>query len=652
MIMIGKLARSGWISGLLFCGVLGAWTGAFAQQPLLNEIRTIATDSEPVEKSFEIPADGEYTLTLTDFAFPEGLDAIRLAVTRGSTVVTTLSAPAVNQRFTTTAGTHVLRVVGIPSSSGSFGVEVKAVSGSSTPLQFAGALGLTTQAVDGRGLVASTFTTPAAGNYTVKLSDLQLPRALETLTLAITRPGSPDVFTMTAAGTQTFALQAGEYRIYAVGQAVAGETAGLFAVDVRAASTSAIVFTQAMPIGEVVSLGTATTGAGAHTLTLTDFAFPVALTLSGAVIARDSTVAARLPTPGDISFTASAGSYSIYGYAVAAPTPASGSFGVELRPQGGAAVFSAAKTVGGTVGGTPAYAFPIDISTPGVYRARLTDFELPAPLAPASLAATQAGALIGTLSSPGSLDLNLAAGKLFLLVIAKPSAGQGALFGVDLAPASGGDPVFEITQGVGALFSARKVTVTTAGTYTVSITDLAFPKRFTDLSAVVTRGAERKGSIFGGGSFNFSATPGSYFINFIAQGAVLDETKSPTQKAGTYAMTADVAVPAPSITLTANPSQVRSGESVELQWATQNATACTASGGWSGSKSMQGSERSAALTASASYKLTCTGPGGNSDQSVSVAIVASASGGGGGMIEWLTLFMLVAAIRLSSKRRA
>ena len=619
---------------------------AHAQEPpLLTEVKTLASESAPVEQSFEISAAGEYELTLTDFGFPAALDAVRLAVTRGDSLITTLDAPAVGHRFTASAGTHYLRIVGIPKASfrsGSFGVEIKAATSGAAVFQLANTLSLPADTAEGRGVIAANFTAPAAGSYQVTLSDLQLPQTLQTLTLAITRPGSTELYTMSAAGVQTFTLQAADYQIFAIGQAASGN-AGLFAATVRAVSSGAKVFTQTMPIGDVSLLGTVSVAPGLHTLTLSDFAFPAPLAGSGAVIARDGLSAVRLSAPGSASFNATPDEYSVFSYAVAADSPASGSYGMELRPQGGAPIFSAAKAVGGAPGAVPSYVFPIDVPVAGAYRARLTDFEFPAPFAPLSLAASQSGALTGTLSAPGTLDLNLAAGKVFLLVIAKPSDTGGALFGVDLVPATGGDVVFETTQGVGSLFSVRKVKIDSAGKYNVGLTDLAFPQRFVDLSAVVTRGAQRMGSIFGGGTFSFDATAGNYFINFIAQGDLLDASKSQTQKAGTYAMSVAAAQPAPTITLSTNPATVRSGGTVTITWATTNATSCTASSGWSGSKSAQGTEQSAAITASTTFALTCSGPGGSANQSVSVGVTTSTGGGGGGSLEWLTLLALVFA---------
>ena len=83
---------------------------------------------------------------------------------------------------------------------------------------------------------------------------------------------------------------------------------------------------------------------------------------------------------------------------------------------------------------------------------------------------------------------------------------------------------------------------------------------------------------------------------------------------------------APSITLSANPPALNDllpGESgtTQLTWSvTGNATSCTASGGWSGSKSTTGGSENVTLSSTTVYTLTCTGPGGSSNKSVTVTV--------------------------------
>src|SRR5690606_16676765 len=83
------------------------------------------------------------------------------------------------------------------------------------------------------------------------------------------------------------------------------------------------------------------------------------------------------------------------------------------------------------------------------------------------------------------------------------------------------------------------------------------------------------------------------------------------------------APPAPTISFTASPTSIVSGNSSTLTWSTTNATSCTASGSWSGAKATAGSTSSGTLTTgNRTFTLTCTGPGGSVNRSVTVVVTA------------------------------
>jgi hypothetical protein len=65
----------------------------------------------------------------------------------------------------------------------------------------------------------------------------------------------------------------------------------------------------------------------------------------------------------------------------------------------------------------------------------------------------------------------------------------------------------------------------------------------------------------------------------------------------------------PTVTLSANPTTIDAGESATLTWTSANATSCTASGGWSGTKATSGSA-SVSPTETTTYELDCSGAGG------------------------------------------
>ena len=64
---------------------------------------------------------------------------------------------------------------------------------------------------------------------------------------------------------------------------------------------------------------------------------------------------------------------------------------------------------------------------------------------------------------------------------------------------------------------------------------------------------------------------------------------------------------APTVNLSASPTSVSSGGSSTLTWSSTNATTCTASGGWTGTKTTSGTLAVTNITQSTTYTLTCTG---------------------------------------------
>lgn len=97
-----------------------------------------------------------------------------------------------------------------------------------------------------------------------------------------------------------------------------------------------------------------------------------------------------------------------------------------------------------------------------------------------------------------------------------------------------------------------------------------------------------------------------------------EETPCPTGTIGTYPNC--IAIPKPTLSLTANPISIESGSSTSLSWTSTNATTCTASGDWFGNKPLSGSESISNLTTTKSFTLTCNGEGGSISKSVSVGV--------------------------------
>lgn len=80
----------------------------------------------------------------------------------------------------------------------------------------------------------------------------------------------------------------------------------------------------------------------------------------------------------------------------------------------------------------------------------------------------------------------------------------------------------------------------------------------------------------------------------------------------------DVSEPTlPTVSLSANPMTVMVGATSTLTWSSSDATSCTASGGWSGSKGLSGSEGTL-VSATTTYTLACANTNGTTTSSVTV----------------------------------
>lgn len=629
---------------VLFC------TNAHAQAtvPYL-EVHTVAdnTHAVPLEYQFQVNATGTYQVTLVDLGAalsPSApLASVELAVTQGSTIVGTPLTAAGSLQFSGTAGsTYIIHVAGAPGTvagSGPIDIQVTALPGNTVVESYSNTLALpSTASVNNQASLNDSFTVGTTGSYVLTLTDMQLPQALTTLTAIIITLDGTVVTSLPAAGSATVSLQTGvTYRIFAVGEASSTVDAGLYGVVVTPSGGGAPVYGKAIPVGAVAPAQSAALTAGSsYTLSLADLQVPTALTNVAGVITLNGQVITQLTAAGTSpAFTASGGTYQVF---VLASTPTAGSYTLAVAPQSGPAVLSDARAVSAPGGAVSVYSFDTTVTSPGSYNFDLADFSVPNPLVSLSGVAIQAGAVVGTpLKAAGTVAVTAAAGPVSLLVFAQPAA-SGGLIDVDLTPSVGGAALFETTQGVGQLFVGRQLSITTAGSYAVNVSDLGFPSPLATFAVVATYGSTQLGSIYGGGAFAFTAaTPGTYFINFIAEPGAAG--------AGTYALNV---TPGPVVNLQASTTTVASGGTVNLTWSSQNATSCTASGGWSGTEPTTGTATSAALTAATTFTLTCTGNGVNAVQSVAVTINTPAkSGGGGGVLGPDLLLALLGVLAVS-----
>ena len=162
-----------------------------------------------------------------------------------------------------------------------------------------------------------------------------------------------------------------------------------------------------------------------------------------------------------------------------------------------------------------------------------------------------------------------------------------------------------------------------------------------------------------------SALTGAQVLSALRGSASAMSTPAPDFFSGYGLIQADAALallpPGPP-TLTLSPASISVGMSSTLSWNAVNVTACAASGNWSGSQPVRGSQT---ITPSAAgtltYTLTCSNaPHGAAKNSATLTVQAASSGGGsggggggGGALDAATLLAIsaLALARLSSRRR-
>ena len=127
-----------------------------------------------------------------------------------------------------------------------------------------------------------------------------------------------------------------------------------------------------------------------------------------------------------------------------------------------------------------------------------------------------------------------------------------------------------------------------------------------------------------GGWSGSKATSGSQTISGLTADSSFDLTCSGPGGSVSDSVSVTVAAPSmPVVNLSASPTSLPFNGSTTLSWTSSNTTACTASGDWSGSKAISGSQTISALTANSSFTLTCSGASGSANDSVSVSVAAA-----------------------------
>ena len=176
------------------------------------------------------------------------------------------------------------------------------------------------------------------------------------------------------------------------------------------------------------------------------------------------------------------------------------------------------------------------------------------------------------------------------------------------APSTCAGPAVTLSASPTSVASGGASTLTWTSTNTTSCSASASPANgnWTGSKSPVSGGSQSTGALTSSTTFTLTCT-------------------GPGGSANASATVTVTSNPPPTVTLSASPTSVASGGASTLSWSSTNATSCSASGGWTGSKTTSGSQSTGALSVTTSYTLTCTGPGGSANASATVTVSATNS---------------------------
>jgi hypothetical protein len=384
-----------------------------------------------------------------------------------------------------------------------------------------------------------TFTISPAADYVVTLTDLQIPAELVSAGVVVTQnntiAGSGQLAAPATNATVSLPAASGIYTLYVFGVPNANYSVGTFTVCValKASPSNCIAQTPTkqtlsfagnitapdsskMPTVSTLSTQLSVTTAGSYAFNFADLSFPVALAGKPQVALFQGSTPIIPPgqtTPGitaGTSLTLGPGTYDLLAIAQADPTVQEGLYGITIAaPGGGAPLLSEAVPVGllpaaGTV------------SNPSAQNVTLTvaDYGFPGPLASASALLTSGASVLGSASSAGGAQSFAAPeGPLSLWTYGAMGSTAGT-FSADVS--GGGTDLYTAAQGVGpsgTTFAYAYVTsVTTAGTYQATATDLQFPSQLAGLSFAVAQDGVILQSSTTAATLNFKLSAGNAVV--------------------------------------------------------------------------------------------------------------------------------------------
>ena len=211
---------------------------------------------------------------------------------------------------------------------------------------------------------------------------------------------------------------------------------------------------------------------------------------------------------------------------------------------------------------------------------------------------------------------------------------------------------------------SAQLIVNAAATPAPTVTLTASPTSVTlGQSSTLTWTSTNSTSCAASGAWSGSEGLGGSLVVTPSAAGVQSYTLTCTGAGGSASASASLAVstaPAPTLTLSVSPASITIGQSVVVTWSSTNATACAASGAWSGTQATAGSvNETPSVTGTATYTLVCSGAVSPAATSSAMVIVQAPAGtptqtnlsgrAGGGSLGWSSLVGLALLVALRAR---
>ena len=603
----------------------------------------------PLQESIAIAAEGEYRIRITDFgvdgtAIPPA-DDIRLVIVAPGATAASYTASAVGvDTETLAAGSYDVYLFIAPDPAegrASVGLNIQTAENDPTTIVDKVVAVETTPTDTNPTGIELRFEAAASDTFTLTISDIEFPTALTGLeAIAIRESDGAVLGTVPTAGNLDFALVADDAALITIIATRVDENARSAVGYAIEDSSGTELIAEVRPVGEfseVIDLPVSNPPLGETlTLTINDFGLPAAIgNLRTVVVAGAETASDVLARSGSIDVVADVEPLRIW---LSADPGAIGTVGLRLATATGTTVFETLTGFGPAEDDTAAVTeAEFNVPTAGEITLSVADFEFPAAFASIEAAVIRNGAIVEQIDSAGEITFATTAGQHFLAVVATTSTPTDiGLFGVTVSQAD--EALLETTGAAGATIEQFDFTSPGDERIRAGFTDLGFPEPLTELRAVVSQGSSLFGTLLGGTNFNFfdfDTTAGDYKMSIIA-------VPGATDGRSVFTVAVDIAPPPPALSFSADSTSVDPGSNVTLTWDSENADTCTAFDAWSGSKALAGSEVIANVSSVSTFSLSCSGPGGDAEESVVVRVASLASrNSGGGATGWLMLAMLL-----------